>query len=117
MEPTIFHKFATGEVKPTTKVYFEDEDTLAFASNAPTAPVHIVIISKKVDMASIAEMKEEQIPEVGRLVYVAKQIAEELGIAESGYKLGINVGAGGGQTVFYLHLHLVAGKQIDREVL
>lgn len=107
MEKTIFHRFASGELKPD-RVRYEDDEILAFDDIRPKAPVHVLIIPKQ-EIISIADLKpgEEQI--VGRIIYRAKLLAEELGIAEKGYWLGFNVREGGGQEVAYLHLHLVGG--------
>lgn len=109
MEKTIFHKFASGELKPTV-VRYEDDEMLAFDDIHPKAPVHILIIPKK-EIVSIADMEmgDEQI--VGRMLWRAKLLAEELGIAEQGYWLGFNVREGGGQEIAYLHLHLVGGRK------
>lgn len=110
MENTVFHKFAVGELRPA-RVRFEDEDILAFDSNDPKAPVHVLLIPKSKAIVSIADMEEEDIVVVGKLFYRAKLLAEELGVAEAGYRLAFNVREGGGQTVNYLHLHLLAGKR------
>lgn len=105
---TIFHKFATGELRPDT-VRYEDDQMLAFDDIHPKAPVHVLIIPKK-EIVSIAEMSEEDAHLVASLIWRAKLLAEELGIAEGGYKIGFNVGAGGGQEIPYLHLHLTGAK-------
>lgn len=110
MEQTIFHKFVSGEIKPNTKVYVDDDELLAFDSIEPKAPIHILLIPKK-EIVSIADMEEGDIEVVGRLLYRAKLLAEELGFAEAGYRLSFNVREGGGQTVFYLHLHMLAGRK------
>lgn len=107
VEETIFHKFAKGEIKPGN-IRYEDEELLAFDSNSPIAPVHVLIIPKK-EIISVADMEVGDELVVGKMLYRAKLLAEELGIAESGYKVGFNVRAGGGQTVHYLHLHLMGG--------
>ncbi|MEZ4210348.1 MAG: HIT domain-containing protein [Patescibacteria group bacterium] len=111
MGDSIFHKFVSGEVKPTTKVYFNDEDALAIDSNSPQAPVHILFIPKK-EIVSIADMTEDDIETVGKLLYRAKLLADELGYGD-GYRLSFNVREAGGQTVPYLHLHLLAGKKFS----
>ena len=110
MEETIFHKFASGELKPA-RVRFEDEEFLAFDSKDPKAPVHVLLIPKIKAIVSMADMEEEDIELIGRLFYRAKLLAQELGVADFGYRLAFNVREGGGQTVHYLHLHLLAGKR------
>lgn len=114
MEETIFHKFARGEAKPD-KVRYEDSEILAFDDNKPSSPVHVLIIPKK-EIASIADMEEGDIEIVGKLLYRAKLLAEELGIDQPGYRLSFNVREGGGQIVPYLHLHLMGGKRPWREL-
>lgn len=109
MEKSIFHKFATGEMKVNTRIYFDDEEFLAFDSIAPKSPVHIIIIPKR-EIVSIADMTEADIQVVGKLLYRAKLLADELGYHE-GYRLAFNVRSDGGQTVPYLHLHLLAGQK------
>lgn len=107
MEKTIFHQFASGEMRPDT-VRYEDEDMLAFDSNSPAAPVHVLIIPKK-EIISIADMEPGDEVIVGKIIYRAKLLAEELGVDNPGYRVIFNVRAGGGQTVHYLHLHLLGG--------
>ena len=111
MGDSIFHKFVSGEVKPNTKVYFDDAEFMAFDSIEPKHPVHILIIPKK-EIVSIADMTEEDVETVGKLLYRAKLLADELGYHE-GYRLAFNVREAGGQTVPYLHLHLLAGKRFS----
>jgi len=107
MEDSIFYKFAKGEMRPG-KVRFEDEDFLAFDSIKPVMPIHILIIPKQ-PIQSIADMEEKDIEIVGKMIYRAKLLAEELGIANPGYKLNFNVREGGGQEIPYLHLHIMGG--------
>ena len=106
MEDSIFYKFAKGEFKPD-QVRFEDAEMLAFDDIAPSSLVHILIIPKK-PIQSIADMTAGDIELVGKMLYRAKLLAEELGVADSGYQLVINVREGGGQVVPYLHLHFKA---------
>ena len=90
------------------------EKMLAFDDINPAAPVHILIIPKE-PIASVAELTEAQAGIVSRMVYRAKLLAEELGIAESGYRVSFNVGKDGGQIVPYLHLHLMGGSHSWRD--
>lgn len=107
MEKTIFHKFALGEMKPAV-IRYEDDEMLAFDNIRPISPVHVLIIPKK-EIISIADMSETDSGIVGRMLYRARLLAEELGVAESGYKVNFNVREGGGQSIPYLHLHLMGG--------
>ena len=89
---------------------FENEKMIAIKDIKPSAPIHILIIPKK-HIESIACLDEGDISLIGDLVWRAKKIAEELGVAEKGYKLIFNTGQEGGQIVPHIHLHLLAGKQ------
>lgn len=108
MEDSIFYKYAKGIEKPETTVRYEDDELLAFDNLYPDSPVHVVLIPKK-SIQSIADMEEGDIELVGKMFYRVKLIAEELGIADVGYKLSFNVKEGGGQTIPYLHLHIEGG--------
>lgn len=110
MEDSIFAKFARGEEKPGL-VRFEDDEILAFDNIAPQAPVHVLIIPKK-PIESIADMEEGDASVVGRMLWRAKLLAEEMGIDRPGYRVSFNVREGGGQTIPYLHLHLLGGVKL-----
>ena len=109
MTDCIFCKIIAGEI-PSTKVY-EDETATAFRDINPVAPTHVLIIPNK-HIASINELDPEDEALIGHLFTVAKQIAAEEGIAESGYRLIINTGDDGGQVVYHLHLHLIGGQKM-----
>jgi histidine triad (HIT) family protein len=103
MDRTIFHKIIDREI-PASIVY-EDEEVLAFKDIHPKAPTHLLFIPKTF-VASIAEVTPQTAHIPGLLILKAQQFAQEHGI--DGYKLTFHVGAGGGQEVFYLHLHFMA---------
>ena len=108
MAETLFSKIVRGEI-PCDKVY-EDETALAFRDINPQAPTHILVIPK-------AEIEDVSLVEEGsglmdHLVAVANKIAKDEGIAEGGYRLVINKGANGGQSVDHLHVHLLGGRQL-----
>jgi len=107
MPDCIFCKIIKGEI-PCQKVY-EDEKAFAFSDINPQAPVHILIIPK-VHVASVGELNLDQYEIPSYLISVAKRIAIEKGIAEGGYRIVINSGDNGGQTVHHLHLHLLGGR-------
>jgi histidine triad (HIT) family protein len=109
MADTIFGKIVRGEI-PCDKVY-EDELVLAFRDIHPQAPTHILIIPKKA-IVSMAEVEEGDEAVLGRMMVVASRIARERGVDEDGYRLVVNTGGHGGQTVFHLHMHLLAGRQL-----
>jgi histidine triad (HIT) family protein len=100
---TIFSKIIRKEI-PADIVY-EDDRALAFRDLYPQAPVHILIIPKQ-PIVSLAEAKAEDASLLGHLLLVVKQVAEREGLAD-GYRVVVNTGNDGGQTVFHLHLHLL----------
>jgi histidine triad (HIT) family protein len=102
----IFCQIIEG-IKPASFV-FEGDRVVAFKDANPSAPVHILLVPRK-HIRSINDLTEEDQPIIAELFMRAKKIAEEQGIAQSGYKLVFNVERGGGQYVFHLHLHLVGG--------
>lgn len=106
MAKTLFGKIVDREI-PANIVY-EDELSLAFHDVNPQAPTHVLVIPKR-PIAQIEHMEAGDEPLVGHLVFVATQVAKKLGLA-SGYRLVINNGSDGGQTVFHLHVHLLAGR-------
>jgi len=109
-EECIFCKIVAGEV-PGDIVY-QDKDFLAFRDILPKAPTHVIIIPKT-HVISVAELADEQQELAGRLIIIAKNLAEKEGIAKKGYRLVINCGSEGGQVVPHVHLHLIGGRQMD----
>jgi histidine triad (HIT) family protein len=107
MSETIFSKIIRKEI-PADIVY-EDDLALAFRDVYPQAPVHILIIPKKV-IVSISAATTEDTNLLGHLLLVVKKVAIQEGL-ENGYRVVINTGEDGGQTVFHLHLHLM-GKRL-----
>jgi histidine triad (HIT) family protein len=109
-EECIFCRIVAGEV-PGDIVY-QDEDFLAFRDILPKAPVHVLVIPKA-HITSATELADGQQELAGRLILIAKNLAEKEGIAMKGYRLVINCGPEGGQVVPHLHLHLIGGRQMD----
>ncbi|WP_369599987.1 histidine triad nucleotide-binding protein [Hahella sp. SMD15-11] len=107
MSETIFSKIIRREI-PADIVY-EDEHSLAFRDINPQAPVHLLIIPKT-PIATINEINESNKDVVGHLFVVAAKLAKEMGFAEDGYRVVMNCNEHGGQTVYHIHLHLLAGK-------
>ncbi len=110
----IFCKIVEGEV-PAREVY-KDDLVHAFHDINPVAPVHILIVPKK-HIFGIQELEPEDEGLVGHMLYVARKIAEEQGLApdeelNGGYRLVFNVGRDAGQSVFHLHLHLIGGRRM-----
>ncbi|OGI27102.1 MAG: histidine triad nucleotide-binding protein [Candidatus Moranbacteria bacterium RIFOXYB1_FULL_43_19] len=113
MDNCIFCKIANREI-PTNFLY-EDDLVVAFRDAHPIAPVHILVIPKK-HIGSVTEISENDEKLMGRLIMVAKKIAEDLKISEKGYKLLIRVGEHGGQEVKHVHLHLIGGAQLAENI-
>jgi len=112
-EECIFCRIVAGEL-PGDIVY-QDEDFLAFRDILPKAPIHVLIIPKT-HITSAAELTEGQQKLAGRLIIIAKNLAEKEGIAKEGYRLVINCGPEGGQVVPHLHLHLIGGRKLDAKL-
>lgn len=110
MEGCIFCAIAEGK-QPSTILYRDDE-VVAFADIAPQAPVHVLLVPKK-HIANLEEMTDDDAQLVGRLIATARQVARDTGVAANGYRLVINCGPQGGQTVPHLHVHLIGGKQLS----
>lgn len=110
MSECIFCKIVEGTM-PSNKVY-EDELVLAFYDIAPAAKVHVLIIPKK-HIATMNDVSEADGPIIAQIHRAAQHIANELGIAESGYRLMNNCGPDGGQVVYHLHYHLLGGEKLN----
>ena len=102
----LFCKIAAGTI-PVTRLY-ENDDVVAFADIHPQAPVHILVIPKK-HLASLAQATPEDTGLIGGLVAAAGEVAKLQGL-DGGYRLVVNTGPDGGQTVGHLHVHLLGGR-------
>lgn len=107
-ETCIFCKIADGHI-PAEFVY-SDEICVAFNDLAPQAPTHILVIPRK-HIDSLAKSSESEGSILGHLLISAAEIARQRGFDEDGYRVVINTNSDGGQTVFHLHVHLLAGRQ------
>lgn len=105
---TIFHKIIRKEIP--AKLAYEDEQVVAFYDINPAAPTHILVVPKK-SIATLNDLTAADETTVGHMVLVATKLAREKGISDDGYRLVINCGEHGGQTVFQLHLHLLGGRE------
>jgi len=109
MSKTLFEKIAAREI-PAVIVY-EDDFVVAFRDINPQAPTHVVIVPKKA-IPRIAEAKAGDQPLLGHLMLKAAAVAEQLGLAKTGYRLVINNGPDGGETVPHLHCHIIGGRHM-----
>jgi histidine triad (HIT) family protein len=102
-----FCKILSGEA-PATIIYRDDRVT-AFRDIHPIARTHILVIPNR-HIASVNQLETGDEDLIGHMVMIAKELAVQEGVSESGYRLMINTGVHGGQTIPHLHLHLIAGK-------
>jgi histidine triad (HIT) family protein len=108
-QETIFSKIIRREI-PANIVYQDDQVT-AFRDINPQAPTHILVVPNKL-IPTVNDVTAEDEQMLGHLFTVARRIAEQEGIAESGYRLLVNCNRDGGQEVFHLHMHLVGGRPL-----
>ncbi|GAQ93967.1 histidine triad (HIT) family protein [Thermodesulfovibrio aggregans] len=94
-----------------SKIVYEDDLVLAFEDIAPQAPVHILVIPKK-HYSTVLEMKEEEKELIGHIFMVINKIAREKGFDERGFRVVVNCNPEAGQTVYHVHFHLLAGRQM-----
>ena len=111
MTDTIFHKIIRREI-PADVVY-EDAHLIAFRDIAPQAPVHVLFVPKT-DIATLNDVQPDQAQVIGRLAVAAADYAKAQGFDEDGYRIVMNCNGDGGQTVFQVHLHLLAGAPLGR---
>ncbi|MEO8398117.1 MAG: histidine triad nucleotide-binding protein [Chloroflexota bacterium] len=107
--PGIFSRIIAREIP--SEIVFQDDRVTAFKDIHPIAPVHILIVPNK-EIPTVDDVTEADEAVLGHMFVVAKQIARELGIGESGYRLLINCKGDGGQEVFHLHMHLLGGRKL-----
>lgn len=102
----LFCRIVAGEIP--SEIVHDDERFLAFRDINPQAPIHVLIIPKE-HIATINDLSADQQSLAGELTLLATRIANQLGCAEEGYRLVLNCNRGGGQTIFHIHMHLLAG--------
>ncbi len=107
--PTLFEKIIAGELPAT--VLFKDSRVTAFLDIRPAAPVHILVVPNKA-IPTVNDIDDTDESLIGHMVIVARDLAAQHGIAESGYRLIFNCNADGGQEVYHLHLHLLGGRAL-----
>jgi len=105
---TIFSRIIRREIP--ARIEYEDDLCLAFHDVAPQAPVHLLVIPKQ-PIPSLVEVSDADKPLLGHLVTVASSLARKLGL-EDGYRLVVNCGRDGGQSVHHLHVHLLGGRSL-----
>lgn len=106
----LFCKIVAGEIP--AKVIYQDDTVIAFDDINPQAPYHKLIIPRQ-HIATLNDLKPADSGLIGYMVQTGKKLANELGIAEEGYRLVMNCNAGAGQTVFHIHVHLLGGRRMN----
>jgi histidine triad (HIT) family protein len=102
----LFCRIAAGEIP--ARIVYEDADCLAFADINPQAPTHTLIIPRE-HIQSLQQARTEHAPLLGKLLAAAAAVAKQAGL-ETGYRVVLNTGEDGGQTVDHLHLHVLGGR-------
>lgn len=105
----LFCKIAAGEIP--AKIIYQKNGLLAFHDISPQAPVHVLLIPEK-HIATLNNLIENDRHLLGDLILGARDVAQQLGLADDGYRLVMNCNRGGGQTVFHIHCHLLGGRQM-----
>lgn len=105
----IFCSVARGEIPGDT--LYQDDEVLAFRDINPQAPHHILVIPRR-HIATVNDLTDDDAALVGRLFLVAQRVAGELGVAQEGYRLVMNTNRMAGQSVYHIHLHLLAGRPL-----
>lgn len=110
----VFCKIIAGELPATLQ--YQDENIIAFKDIHPQAPTHTLIVPRR-HFNTLNDVPSEDIPLLGQMLFTAQTLAKKFNISESGYRLIFNCNAGGGQSVFHIHAHLLAGKTMSAERL
>jgi histidine triad (HIT) family protein len=110
MSESLFTKIINREI--AAKIEYEDELVIAFNDIQPQAPIHILIVPKKV-ISNLNQATPHDISLLGHCLLIAKNIASAKNIAESGYRIIMNCNADAGQTIFHLHFHLLGGQPLQ----
>ncbi len=105
----IFCKIAHGEID--SDIVYEDDDVVAFRDLNPQAPEHVLLIPRK-HIATVNDLTAADAPLVGTLYLGAREVAARLGVAQDGYRLVMNCNPRAGQSVYHIHLHLLAGRDM-----
>lgn len=107
---TVFKKIIDKKIP--VKIVYEDDLCLAFYDARPQAPTHVLVIPKQ-EIRSMAEVTPENKEVLGHMMLKCSEIAAQIGVAEKGYRLVVNTNSWGGQSVYHLHIHLLAGRPLQ----
>lgn len=109
MNDCLFCNIVSGTIP--AKVRYQDDQVLVFEDIHPQAPVHLLAIPKQ-HIGSLDKTEDGHAPLLGHLMATCAKVARDAGIAETGYRVVVNTGAEGGQTVFHIHLHMLGGRHL-----
>ena len=110
MESCLFCRIAAKELP--SKMAYEDDQVVAFHDIAPQAPVHILVVPRK-HIATLNDTTAEDANLIAHIFQVARNLAQQAGVDQKGYRTVFNVNAEAGQTVFHLHLHVIGGRRLS----
>lgn len=108
-QDTVFTRIVAGEIP--ADILFQDSLVTAFRDISPQAPVHVLVVPNE-PIPTADDAQEEHEAALGRMFTAAAQVARDLGIAQSGYRLIVNCREHGGQEVYHLHMHLLGGRSL-----
>jgi histidine triad (HIT) family protein len=114
MENCIFCQIAQHSL--STEIVFEDESAVVIRDRNPLAPVHLLVIPKE-HYASLNEIPGQEPEFLGNLLFLARKMAFEQGIGATGYRVVINTGRDGGQSVYHLHIHVLGGSRVGIDLM
>ncbi|NLN65391.1 MAG: histidine triad nucleotide-binding protein [Clostridiaceae bacterium] len=114
MSDCIFCKIIDGQI-PSKKVY-ENEDIIAFEDIHPAAPVHVLVVPKK-HIDSLESLNPDNVEIVGKIHMAIREVAKNKGINTDGYRVIVNCGKNGGQTVPHLHYHVLGGAVFNEKII
>ena len=109
MEQSIFEKILVGEI--SSEIIYEDDFVFAINDINPVARIHILVIPKK-RIDTLNQMNEEDTALLGHMILVAKNLAKEQKIDDTGYRILMNTNSDAGQTIYHIHLHLIGGEEL-----
>jgi len=109
MEQSIFEKILVGEIN--SEIIYEDHFVFAINDINPVARIHILVIPKK-RIDTLNQMNEDDTTLLGHMVLVAKNLAKEQKIDNTGYRILMNTNSDAGQTIYHIHLHLIGGEEL-----
>ena len=109
MTDCLFCKMVEGKIPPD--IVYEDDQVLAFRDISPQAPVHVLVIPKR-HVSTLNDLAPEDAQLAGQLTLAAARVAKQEGVADNGYRTVMNCNADGGQTVFHIHMHVLAGRPL-----